>query len=73
MAQPNPPNTTLRIPAVKDDLQKEPRVDPSPIDVIVSGTVAERCHTSLKGRPIPIEGCLQDLPVEAKTSLKFPR
>jgi hypothetical protein len=68
-----PPDTTLRIPVAKDDLQKEARVDASPIDVIVSGTVAESCHTSLKGRAIPIDGCLQDLPVEAKTPLKLPR
>jgi hypothetical protein len=66
------PNTTLRIPAIINDRQNGPGVDPSLIDVIVSSTVAERGLKSLKGRLNPIDGCLQDLPVEAKTSLKFP-
>jgi hypothetical protein len=41
--------------------------------MIVSSTVAKRCPKSLKGRLIPIDGLLPDLPIEAKTSLKLTR
>jgi hypothetical protein len=46
ITQPNPYHHPVD-PEIKDDCQNVPGIDPSPIDVIVSGTVAERCHTGV--------------------------
>ena len=70
--QANPPNTTLRIPVIKNDRQHKSGIDPSLIDVIVSSTVAAHGYKSLGGRPIGIDGHFPYSTVEAKTPLKCP-
>jgi len=56
---------------IQDNCQNEPGVDPSLINAIVSGTVAERCHGYIKGQPISIHGHWQDLSVEIQTPLHY--